>query len=84
MFSRIMVSKILTKTHSMSSISKDHSPSSIFIDGDSGSKTNLSVVFKQGLAKGEYLITFRAEYDEDHPEKKLVVGAYNEEVDVRM
>lgn len=75
MFCQIMVSKVLTKTQS---------PTSVFIDGDSGSKTTCTVMFKKGLAKGDYLITYRAEYDEFHSEKKLVVSTYNQESEVHM
>jgi hypothetical protein len=75
MYCQIMISKILEKTQT---------PSSIFIDGDSGAKTNCTVVLKKGLAKGDYLITYRAEYDDFHHEKKLVVGSYNHQVQTKM
>lgn len=75
MFCQIMVSKILTKTQS---------PTSVFMDGDSGQKTTCAVMFKRGLAKGDYLITYRADYEEFHSEKKLVVSTFNQEVECRL
>ena len=56
----------------------------MFIKGDQGFQNNYCVVFPSGIAKGDYLITYRAEFDATYREKKLVIGAYNDLVEVEL
>jgi len=37
----------------------------------------MPILFKDGIAKGEYIVTYKAEYDGLHPEKKLILGSYS-------
>ena len=75
LYCRLMVSKV---------IGQGENKSAFFLQGDEGGKNNYCVVFKEGIAKGEYLITFRAEYDGTHAERKLVIGAYNHEANIEL
>lgn len=33
----------------------------------------MPILFNKGLGKGEYIVLYKAEYTELHPEKKLVL-----------
>jgi hypothetical protein len=67
MYCRVMLSKITSKGKSV-----------YFVCGDQGSKGNYAIIIPEGIGKGEYLITYRAEYNEQNtPEQKLVISTHN-------
>lgn len=51
----------------------------LFLDGEFTEASTLTIAFKKGLTKGEYLIIYQAEFSQIHPLRKLVCSVYCED-----
>lgn len=51
----------------------------LFIDGDYTEAATITIPFKNGLKKGEYLIMYQSEFTDLHPFRKLVLSVYCED-----
>lgn len=51
----------------------------VFLDGNYTTASTITVAFKNGLKKGEYLLLYQTEFSDLHPMRKIVCSVYCED-----
>jgi hypothetical protein len=71
---------IVTKITEVTNI-KDNTKSlqQQFMDGEYTAASTITIAFKNGLKKGDYLLLYQSEFTDLHPMKKLVLSVYCED-----
>jgi hypothetical protein len=52
----------------------------LFMEGEYSESSTLTIAFKKGLSKGDYLILYQSEFSDLHEVRKLVLSVYCEDL----
>ena len=57
-------------------VEQDGKKIQVYVHGSMHKDSHVMLTFKRGLPKGEYILSYKAGFTKDHPERKLIVSLY--------